>query len=274
MQLTFSTLACPDWTLPQIIGAAAANGMNGIDFRGIAADIDITRLAEFNDELPATMEMLRQHNLKVPCLNTSISVVSPAAERWQMMLDECHRHAVLADKLHTHFLRVFGGAIPKDLTREEARLLAIRHLRQLVKICAPAGCCVLLETHDAWSTSPQVLELISDFTPDEVGVLLDLEHPFRGGESPALTMEALGTRIRHVHIKDSNRISNKNIPTLLGQGTLPLVEMLGALRSINYDGWICLETEKRWHREQAPGPEQSLPQFVEFMKANWLASAG
>ena len=73
--------------------------------------------------------------------------------------------------------------------------------------------------------------------------------------------------IRHVHIKDSVEHEGKFLPRLLGQGTLPIAEFLGALASINYTGWICLECEKRWFPNDAPDPEVSLPQFVQYMRA-------
>lgn len=269
MKLCISTLACPAWSFPQIVGAAAAHGIEGIDPRGIGPEIDITRLDIFNDELPATIELLRRHNLSMPCLNTSITLVTPAAERWQMMLDDCQRHARLAGGLSSHYLRIFGGAVPKGMTRAEAVVLAQRHLRQLIKICSTHACQVVLETHDDWATSDQVLELLDGFSPSEAGVLWDIEHPFRHGESPAKTAMALKKHIRHIHFKDSAHRDGRNLPRLLGEGELPLGECIAALRRIDYNGWICLETEKRWHPEDAPDPEQSLPQFAEYMGEHW-----
>ena len=58
---------------------------------------------------------------------------------------------------------------------------------------------------------------------------------------------------------------------LLGEGDLPLKAMVVAMRRIEYDGWVCLETEKRWNPQEAPEPEESLPQFVHFMKDCWNA---
>ena len=269
MKLCVSTLACPTWSFPQIVGAVAAHGIEGIDPRGIGAEIDITRLDIFNDELPATLELLRRHRLAIPCLNTSIALVTPAPERWQMMLDECQRYARLAAGLRSRFLRIFGGAVPKGMTRDEAALLARRHLRQLIKICSAHACQVILETHDDWATSAQVLELLSDFAPEEAGVLWDIEQPFRHGESPAATADALKAHLRHVHIKDSIRRDGRNLPCLLGEGELPLPDCLSALRRAGYDGWFCLETERRWHPEDAPEPEQSFPQFAQYMRQNW-----
>lgn len=252
-----------------MVGAAAAHGLEGIDPRGVGGEIDVTRLPTFQDELSATLELLASHNLQLPCLNTSIALVAPASERWEMMLDECHRYAQLASRTRSGYLRVFGGAIPKDMTREAGLLLAHRHLRQLVKICRPQGCRVLLETHDDWATSGQVLQLLSDFSPEDVGVLWDVEAPARQGEAPMQTATRLARYIHHVHLKDTVRAEGQSIPRLLGEGDLPLVRVVEALREIRYDGWICLETEKRWHPTEAPEPEESLPQFVAWVRAHW-----
>lgn len=267
MKLAISTLSCPAWDLDQIIDRCAAAGINGIDFRGIATEIDITQMPAFNAELPATLEKLRLRNLAMPCLNTSITLVTPATERWQMMLDEAARYASLAHKTATPFLRVFGGAVPKEMTRDEARSLAQRHARQLVKICRPHHCQILLEVHDAWSTSQGAMELVHEFVPDEFGILWDIEHSCRQGEAPLDTAKGLAKYIRHVHWKD-HTLGEKHVGTLIGEGVLPLKKCVAALKAISYDAWITLETEKRW-QPGCPEPEESIPQFAQWMNANW-----
>jgi len=265
MKLCFSTLACPAWDLRRIVDVAAENGIEGVDFRGIGEEIDITKLPAFNAELDATLAFMRDRRVAMPCLNTSVTLVSPAPERWAAMLEECHRYAQLASRTGTRFIRCFGGAVPVGMTRDEARSMAQRHLRQLAKICRPNGCQIVLETHDAWSTSDEVLELVHEFDPADAGVLWDVEHTHRGGERATDTAEKLRRFVRHVHVKDSVRIDNKNSPRLLGEGELPLADFVAALRGIGYDGYLCLETEKRWHAE-GPEPEQSIPQFATYMR--------
>ena len=268
MKLCFSTLTCPNWTLDQIIDRAVADGMQGVDFRGVGEEIDITKMPAFNEHRTMTIQSMRDRGLEMPCLNTSIVLVTPAPERWQMMLDECQRHAELSNKSQTKFLRVFGGAVPKDMTRQEAIVLSQRHLRQLVKICHPHNCQPLLETHDDWSTSEQVLELIHEFDPGDVGVLWDIEHSNRNGEAPVDTVAGLKRYLRHVHFKDSTRENGKNQPRLLGEGDLPIAQCVQVLKEAAYDDWICLETEKRWAAD-APDPERSIPQFAAFMQNAW-----
>jgi sugar phosphate isomerase/epimerase len=264
MKLCVSTLACPDWSLAQIITAAAAAGLQGIDFRGIGAELDITRLAEFTTELTDTLASLQSHGLAMPCLNTSVSLLT-TGQKWEGMLEEFERYTKLTAASGTAFLRIFGGQAPADMPREQAVALATRHLRQLVKMTAGVSCVPLLETHDDWVTSPQVLELIGQFDADQVGAIWDVEHPFRKGEQPDQTVAGLGRYLQHVHFKDGLIRGDQRVSTLLGEGDLPLKSCYESLRRAGHDGWICLETEKRWDRS-APDPQISMPQFVQFMR--------
>jgi len=267
MKLTISTLTCPDWSLAQVVDACAAAGAQGVDFRGLGPEIDVTRLREFSTDLPLTLELFRGHGLEVPCYSTSVTLISPRPQRWDEMLDEAHRYATLAGRTRTPYLRIFGGAAPKGMTREESLAMARRHLRQVVKICRPHGAQPLLETHDQWSTSGAIRELLHEFDPAEAAVLWDVEHTCRAGEAPAETATSLARYVRHIHFKDSVRSNGQSTPKLVGEGDLPLADAIRAMQAIRYEGWVCLETEKRWHPDVAPAPEVSIPHFTRFMKA-------
>jgi sugar phosphate isomerase/epimerase len=268
MKLTVSTLSCPTWDLLQLTKSLRTDNIAGVDFRGLGAEIDITRLTQFTTHLDETLKLLHDNQISMPCLNTSITLISPSPERWEAMLDETQRYARLATRTHTPYLRIFGGAVPKGLTRDEGRSMAERHLRQVVKICRVYNCIPILETHDNWSRSTDILELIHAFDPQEVGVLWDLEHPWRQGESPHDSAIGLKRFVRHVHVKDSTTKTGDHHPTLLGDGVIPLADCATALTEIAYDGWYCLEVEKRWD-SSAPDPEKSLPNFANYMRQRW-----
>jgi sugar phosphate isomerase/epimerase len=59
--------------------------------------------------------------------------------------------------------------------------------------------------------------------------------------------------------------------TLLGQGEVPVREMLQLLDGGGYQGWISVEWEKHWHPE-IEEPERALPQHLELLGA-WLTEA-
>lgn len=266
MKLCISTLACPDWTLDQIIDGCVAAGIQGIDFRGIGPDLDITTLPAFTTELEQTLARLRDKGLSMPCLNTSVALTTVDAEKWNGYLEECQRYAQLAGRTSTPFVRIFGGRIAEGMSRDEGRSLALRHLRQISKICRSHGCKPVLETHDDWITSDEVLELIHELTPDEVGVLWDIQHPFTKGEAVEQTAQRLRPYLCHIHVKDCREADGQRIPTLLGEGRLPIGPAVAAARAVGYDGWWSLETERRWLKG-APEPEKSVPQFAQFMRA-------
>lgn len=265
MKLCFSTLACPSWSFQQMIDACVANGIGGVDFRGIQSQIDTTLTPEFTTHFDQTLATLKQNNIVLPCFNSSVTLITPAPTRWQQMLDEAQRTAEIAKRTGTRMMRVFGGGIPKEMSREEAVNLGVRHLRQLVKICRPAGMRPVLETHDDWRAAQHVLELVHEFSPDELGVLWDIEHTIRVGETPGDTVKSLQRYLQHVHVKDARLSVQERMNYLLGEGELPIQECVNALRATGYAGWFSLETEKRW-MENAPDPESSIAQFAEYMR--------
>lgn len=268
MKLCISTLACPSWSLDQIIDACAANQIGGVDFRGLQDEIDVTKLPAFTGSgLDETLGRLRARSIEMTCMNSGVALQAPP-QRWNDMLEETRRTCDVCRRSGTRYMRIFGGAVPKEMTRDEGRILAQRRLRQLAKMTRPANVVLLVETHDHWITIDQINELLADTDPEEVGVLWDTEHTWRKGESPAQTVQAHGKRLRHVHVKDSTSAPSgekKSVPKLLGEGELPIADFVRALDEARYDGWYCLETEKRWH-QAAPDPELSVPQFARFMR--------
>jgi len=272
MHFAVSTLACPDWTLRQIVDAFSAHSIDGIELRGLGPEIDVTRTPEFTTDLDTTLALLHQAKLQVPCFGTSVTLVSPGPERWQAMLDEAHRYAELARRTQTPYARIFGGAAAMGVSEEEAVTMARRHLRQVIKICKPRGLTPLLETHNTLATSLAMRRMLGEFDPAEVGVLWDIEHTTRAGESPSDVTQTLGQWIRYVHFKDSVLDpevagERKKHARLIGEGDLPLMDALAALSAINYGGWISLESEKRWLPDTTPEPEVAIPHFAAYMRS-------
>jgi len=153
MKLSLNTLACPAWSFGKIIDACRDNGISGIDFRGIASEIDITRLPLFNAEVYETLRVLGEYKLSMPCFNLSVTLITTDEKRWTEYLDEARRHAELAKLTRTRFLRVFGGIIPAELTRDQARDLGIRipiipgllpilSAKQVMRITSMCGSCL------------------------------------------------------------------------------------------------------------------------------------
>ena len=55
---------------------------------------------------------------------------------------------------------------------------------------------------------------------------------------------------------------------LLGEGEVPVRDMLALLSAGGYQGWVSVEWEKRWHPE-IDAPELALPQHLAVL-GTWL----
>ena len=78
MKLAFSILACPDWTIFQIVKIAFAAGYDGIELRFVEGEDSIWKLPAFSGAaLASTRRLFADHELHVCCVDTSCRFHSP-----------------------------------------------------------------------------------------------------------------------------------------------------------------------------------------------------
>jgi sugar phosphate isomerase/epimerase len=185
---------------------------------------------------------------------------------------ELRRFLELASDWEAPLVRVFGGALPDDGAGRRAGLeAAARVLDAAAPVAERLGVAIGVETHDSFRASATVAELLALVDSAAVGAVWDSHHPHRAGEGAAEVWANLGPRILLAQVKDA-------IPdpaqeegwqlVLLGDGEVPVRDMLGLLYAGSYNGWVSVEWEKRWHPEIAE-PEVALPQHLAVLDA-WM----
>lgn len=259
-RLAYTTLACPDWTWEQILDRTAEYGYQGIELRGIEGEMDLTNARPFTAaNLTATQRELAERGLPVCCLDTSVRLHDLDTEK---NLDEGRRHIELAAELHSPYIRVFGDKIPPDEPREKVIQRVVSGLMALAHHAEGTGVQVLIESHGDFSRSEDLAEVLEQAQHPQSGVLWDVHHPFRfHGEPVAQTYNRLRDRIRHTHLKDSRATADGPRYCIVGQGDVPLDEVLRLLHDDGYNGWLSFEWEKKWHPE-IEAPEVALPAYV------------
>ena len=261
MKLGVTTLGCPSWTLDEILTRLPGYGFEGVELRGLGPDLDMTKAPAFStpNAITQTRQAFFDAGLAICGLDTSCSFADPAPAVTARNLDEGRRAIDLADALNAPTIRVFGGNIATDSDRPEAAQRVASALLTLGEYAAQTvGVSVVLETHDAFSTGKQAAEALQQALHPRVGVLWDLHHPYRQGESPEETFAALRPYVKQTHVKDSQPGGTY---CLLGKGDVPILQMLRLLKGGGYDGWINLEWEKRWIPALAD-PEVAFPQYA------------
>jgi len=84
-----------------------------------------------------------------------------------------------------------------------------------------------------------LIKIVDDSGSDFLGVYYDVGNTVWLGRDPAREILALGSRISALHVKDTEDMLGDR---RLGEGKADWDRISAALREINYDGWVMLET--------------------------------
>jgi sugar phosphate isomerase/epimerase len=268
MKLSVMTLGCPGWDLDTLLKNAKAYGYDGIDFRGLLNDLDITKTPAFTSELVKTHRRISDAGLATSGISSSIAACDPAKR--EANLDEAKRTIPVALELGCKNVRIFGGGPVETIGHEEAAKIGRDCIGAILALPGADKLSWNFETHDHWVKARNCTLLLDVIANPAFGALWDLGHTKRvGGESPEETWAAIGPRVRYCHVKDAVEDAAAGGDgwryVLPGTGVLPLAAAIGLLRQHGYDGWLLFEHEKRWH-PTLPEPEVAFPAFVQWVR--------
>jgi len=270
MRASFSTLACPDWKMPQIIAMAARQGYHGIELRFVQGEDSLWKLPDFSGtKLASTKRALADHALTISCLDTSCRFHSPDAAERERWLREGTRMADLAAELGALGLRVFGDIIQPGADRASTQTWIADSIREFAGVTAVRGVEMWIENHGDFAGAGETAAILRQAASPNAGVVWDPVNSFVATqERPADGAARLGVSIRHVHIKDLQLDRHGWNYVLTGEGTFPLPELKEALQELQYDRFLSFEWEKKWHPEIAD-PEIALPHFARWFRKNY-----
>ncbi len=133
-----------------------------------------------------------------------------------------------------------SGGLPPAQRRARLR----RSLVRLEKAARRAGQPLLLETltpyeSDTCTTLAEYAALLEELDLPALYAMCDLVVPFVQGEDPADYPRRLGQRMRHLHLVDSDGVSDTHL--VPGSGVIPLGQILRDFRAAGYDGTATIE---------------------------------
>jgi sugar phosphate isomerase/epimerase len=270
MKVSFSTLACPDWTMPQIIAMAEGERYDGIELRFVEGEDSLWKLPVFSGkELASTKRAVADHALTISCLDTSCRFHSPDVAERRRWIAEGKRMADLAAELGVPGLRVFGDTIQPGADRASTQSWIAESMRELAEITAATGVEIWIENHGDFAGAAETAAILQQAASPKVGVVWDPGNSFVATqERPAAGAAQLGTAIRHVHVKDFRRDHDGWNFVLPGEGDFPLHELKAALEDLPYDRFLAFELEKKWHPEIADA-DIALPHFARWFRKNY-----
>ena len=260
MNLSFSTKGWHNNTFEEFCEIAEYLHFEGIELHNIYNRLFTAKDGAFHDyTAAATLRRLYNKNLKISCLDT----ISELADKDSSIEEELTRCLEIAENLHIPYIRLRAKSAED---KEGALKQTEEFLRKMLPLAEEKGVTLLLETSGLFASTAALRDMLDGFAHDNLGALWNLSAAyFECGESAEDVIKNLGAYVRHVHFSDAVKTDNGIEYCLAGEGELPVAEMMLALRSVNYDGFISLVWDPAWC-EELDDMEIIFSQFVNFMR--------
>ena len=238
MKLSFSI---QNWnkSWDEFLEVAGATHMQGIELYNIEGKMFEGKGSPSNPERAAYVRReLVNMGLTIPSINTVRDFTNPD------FMTEFEKCAAVAVNLGIENIGIH--------TVSEDQELAEACVRKILEKVEGKPLTVLVETCDAYGDTARLRDLLNRFADDQLAALWDMHTTtVFSKEDAETTITNLGAYVRHVHIHDFRMEDGIAVPELIGDGNLPMQDLMNALRSVNYDGFVSLE----WDPEYIPGLE-------------------
>lgn len=264
--IAFSTLGCPAWEWSKILDFAQQHGYSAIELRGLKGNLDLPSNPIFAaDQIAQTKKEIKAHDLQIACVSSSAQLYVEDAEKRAKELSDARRFIDLASTLGAPYVRVFGGKAEKDTSPapdDATKARVASGLKELGSYAGPKNVTVIIESHDHFTSSATLKDVLTAANSEHVGLLWDAHHTFAtSNEEPEATVKQLGRWIHHTHLKDSTGTGEDRHYVLTGRGNVPVERQIKALQGIGYKGFYCFEWEKMWHPE-IDDPEIAIADYA------------
>ena len=250
MKLSFSTRGWSEIGWDDLLDIAQEMHFQGIELYSVQKHPEyFERGGPFHrHHTAATIRNLIDRELEIACLDTYCELSDTDS------IETLGRLMETAGQMRIPY--VSAAALSDD----EGRIRSV--ISQLIPKAREQRVTLLIRTAGIYADTARLRDMLDGFADDSLGVLWDMHHPYYDFKETAdTTIKNLGAYVKHVHLRDSNEDGSY---TLIGEGTLPIREMLQALSSVDYDGYVSLEWKPEWI-EEIDDYEFIFPHFVNYM---------
>ena len=258
MKLSFSTKGWHDNDFDGFCDIAKDLKFSGIELHNIHNRLFTDKDGAFHDYAAAkTLRKLYEMKLQIPCIDTICNLADTSAK--EDSIKEINACLEIAGNLHIPYVRVKAYG-------DENYDFVYGIIAEVLPLCEQKGIVLLIETSGIFCDTAKLRDMLDSFASDNLAALWDMHSPyFIKNEDPETTIKNLGAYIKHVHIKDAVMNDGGIEYCIIGEGKLPIGEMMLGLRSVNFDGFISLEWVPEWC-EELDDMEIIFSQFVNYMK--------
>lgn len=267
IKLAFSTVACPDWTLEEVAQRAGDMGYQGVELRTLGPGAVQLASDPALTEPGKAASIFKAFGVEPMCLSTSISLHHRVGSDQRAAQIAATRAIELAAAIGCPALRVFAYDVDPGQSRQRAMQLIAEQARPLVDKAADRGVQLLFENAGSFTRAKEWWWLFNLVDHPMLGLVWNVANAAAAGESVAVSLPMLNSRIRIVKAKDLV-VGEGSGFCQLGDGTVGIDRMVKRLLGLGFDGWISVEWDKAWLPALAPA-EEVLPEAAKRLRG-WI----
>jgi len=265
-KLSFSTVAAPTLTIPQLAELAKTSGYSGVELVMAAGEEDTKAHGIELDAPPARIAEARQAladvAIEVSCISTPLTFGLGAEES---IVDELKRYVTLAETLSCKTVRVFGSSLSPEHGEVAGLVDAIADsLADAVSYAEKTNTSILLETCGDFGTTKYAREVVKQVYSDHFGILWDVANTCRSLETIEEAYDNLSGQVKHVHVCDFQYADGqmKTQDVELGKGEVSYSSAIKYLAHDGYEGFLSVNTGMEPAEDVLPQYAQVLHQLV------------
>lgn len=267
IKLAFSTVACPDWTLDQVIDQAKAFGYDGVELRTLGEGATELACDPAQSDPAKVAAKFNDAGVEPVCLSTSVSLHPRSDSDAFAAQRQALKAMDLAAALGCRYIRLFVNAIEPGENKEHVMNRVARRLPVLADRAVALNLQVLFENAGSFSIAKPWWWLLNQVDHPMIGLAWNVANAAAAGEGPAVSVPQLNTRIRLVKVKDTKLGEGVGFVPL-GDGSVEVQHFIRRLLGIGYDGYISVEWDRLWLPTLTPA-EEYLPDALKRVRA-WL----
>ncbi|MBR5797562.1 MAG: TIM barrel protein, partial [Clostridia bacterium] len=241
MKLSFSTKGWQQLGWQRLYELARDVKLAGMEIHDPFDSVMSERVLD-TQNVPVSRRQLQEAGLQIACVDLPVDMADADGD----FLEKLDRTITAAVNMRTSHIRIHTLSASENGQVPEAMMTL---LSAALKKAEKTNMTLLLETAGMFSDTNLLKNTLDTFASDNLAALWDMHNTFfTAGETAQKTIENLGAYVRHVHIKDAivDADNGNHQYCLVGSGTLPAEDMMRALRSVNYDGFVSLEWNPGW----------------------------
>ncbi len=195
-----------------------------------------------------------------------------------MVGDEAMRHESMryvkvsmdmAKEMGAGFTLISAGHAGYETLRDEYWPRLIDNLKELASYAEQIDVILVLEPLTQYEsnvvvTCNDLVAALSEVNSEHLQGMCDICPPFCNNEPIMTYFDKLGSRLRHMHIIDSDGHSDTHM--MLGDGRIPLRQLFKEIETSNYDGYCTIELVSAYMNEPSLGAALAIKRVKDLIE--------